>query len=225
MFTPQCVVIESTHMTGRLAFSGVSEATEQREWAHKWDHDPVTYSVIRGTEDLEGDSLERLMVNLAMTTWDCEIKSELKWVPRDKSPDITIEWRRQEDDEMFRTMNGVLAYAYFPKTSREGEIVFNDKYLWGPRGMTVSKTNPDGTISRVKQYNAIHTLVHEIGHSLGLLHNEAMGDSVMFPFYNGKLELSQSDIDRIVLKYGVNSWSSHRYISFKRWLLARKLRF
>ena len=46
----------------------------QAEWAHRWEHDPVTYSVIRGTEDILGD--ERLAVNLAMTTWDAEVELE-----------------------------------------------------------------------------------------------------------------------------------------------------
>lgn len=222
MFTPQCIAKESAHMVGRQVFSGLSAQTE---WLHKWDHDPITYSVIRGTDDLVGDSVERLMVNLAMTTWDCEIASTLKYVKRDASPDITIEWRPQEEDDMFKSMNGVLAYAYFPKTSKEGEVVFNDKYRWGPKADTIQITNPDGSISRVKQYNAIHTLIHELGHSLGLVHNETQGDSVMFPSYNGKLELIPNDIDRIVAKYGKNSWSSYRYLLFKKWLTARKLRF
>lgn len=222
MFIPQCICKESPHVTGRLAFSGVGEQTE---WSYKWEKDPITYSVIRGTEDLPGDSVERLMVNLAMTTWDCEIFTTLKWVPREKSPDITIEWRPKAEDDLFKTMPGVLAYAYFPKTSKEGEVVFNDDYIWGPKADTVIKTNPDGTTSRVKQYNALHTLIHEIGHSLGLTHNEGLAESVMYPFYNGKFNLAQNDIDRIVAKYGPQPWIGNRYGNFKKWLALRKLRF
>ena len=222
MFTPQCIVQESKNMATRLAFSGVAQ---ESEWAHKWDHSPVTYSVIRGTEDLPGESVERLMVNLAMTTWDAEIKTLLTWVRRDANPDITIEWRRQEEDDLFKSRNGVLAYAYYPKTGKEGEIVFNDNFIWGPKDGIVDRRNPDGTISRVKQYNAIHTLIHEIGHSLGLVHDEAHQDSVMFPFYNGKLELSENDIARIVAKYGEQDWTPYLKQRFKRWLSLRKLRF
>ncbi len=200
---------------------------QQEEWAHRWAIDPVTYSVIRGTDDLAGDSQERLAVNLAMTTWDAEIEMTLKWVPRDADPDITIEWRDQEDDELFRTRNGILAYAYFPKTSKEGEIVFNDKYVWGMKEGIISVTNPDGSVSRVKVYNMIHTLIHEIGHSLGLMHSDGntCPNCVMHWSYNNQLEPQALDIFRINQKYPKRSWASHRYHRFKRWLARRKVRF
>lgn len=222
MIQPECICKEHPLNNGKVSFASVGE---QSEWPYKWEKDPVTYSVIRGSDDLAGESIERLMVNLAMTTWDIEIKPRLKWVPISQSPDIRVEWKNQEDDEMFRTMNGVLAYAYFPNTSKSGQIVFNDKYLWGPKSDLVSVTNPDGSISRVKQYNALHTLIHEIGHSIGLLHNETMIDSVMYPFYNGQLNLTQNDIDRIVSKYSAQSWSKWSYLTIKKWLMARKIRF
>ena len=223
MIEPNCICTESVHLAGKLQFSHVP--TAQEEWPYKWTKDPITYSVIRGTEDIPGEKIERLMANLAMTTWDCEIKTTLKWVPYDKEPDITIEWRRKEDDELFTSQQGVLAYAYFPKTSREGEVVFNDGFIWGPKEAIVNKTNPDGSISRVKQYNAIQTLIHELGHSLGLLHDQEHTDSVMFPFYNGQLNLIQSDIDRIVAKYGEQTWIGKRKGDFKKWLALRKIRF
>jgi len=47
----------------------------------------------------------------------------------------------------------------------------------------------------------------------------------MFPFYNGKLELSENDIARIVAKYGEQDWTPYLKQRFKRWLSLRKLRF
>ena len=46
---------------------------QQAEYPHKWDKPVVTYALVRGTEDLPGDSMERIALNLAMTTWDLEI--------------------------------------------------------------------------------------------------------------------------------------------------------
>ncbi|MDH3696192.1 MAG: matrixin family metalloprotease [Nitrosopumilus sp.] len=50
----------------------------------------------------------------------------------------------------------------------------------------------------------MHTLIHEIGHSMGLTHSEGSGleRTVMYPFYNEQLDLTDYDIDRIVAVYG-----------------------
>ena len=204
-----------------------TEFSAQSEWGYKWMKDTVTYSIIRGTEDMAGDTTERLAVNLAMTTWEAEIPLKLKWVKRDDNPDITIEFRPKSEDDLFLKSPNILAYAYFPNTSRQGEIVFNDAYIWGPKEAVVNVTNPDGSVSRVKQYNVIQTLIHEIGHSLGLTHSD--GDTckecVMHWSYNGQINLAPLDISRIQEKYGKRSWADQRYANFKKWLALRKVRF
>ncbi len=53
----------------------MQEFQAQEEWSGKWDQPVVTYSIIRGTDDIEGD--ERLALNLAMTTWDIEVDLSL----------------------------------------------------------------------------------------------------------------------------------------------------
>ncbi len=207
----------------------------QEEWQGKWDNDPITYSVKRGTEDLAGDSFERLAINLAMTTWDVEIKPKLQWVPFDQNPDITLEFKDEVDDPYFAAHKSVLAYAYFPEQGNvSGTVVFNDAYLWTMHGepitadeyTAITGKRVENPLNKFRTYNIMHTLIHELGHSLGLRHAEDSPISVMHPYYNGTLDLSPLDIYRIRSKYGVRIYKHWiRYARIKKWLARRKLRF
>jgi hypothetical protein len=202
--------------------------TQQTEHPHKWEKPIVTYAMIRGTDDLPEDSMEVIAMNLAMTTWDFEIDLTLQVVKKNENPDITLEFSDSENDEYFKDRPSVLAYAYYPKTSMQGVIKFCDDHLWSLDGKPVAAPYDPTGRTTFKTYNMLHTLIHEIGHSLGLTHSEGTqySKTVMYPFYNEQLDLDEYDIERIIAKYGSRQWSHPiHYTRMKNWLKIRVRRF
>ena len=94
---------------------------DQEEWGHKWDSNTIFYSLEYNDEcPLISKNKMRKAINLAMSTWNFEIPVKIKSLYRNyDNADIKIMFRKKEDDHIFRDRHGVLAYAYFPKTSQE----------------------------------------------------------------------------------------------------------
>jgi predicted Zn-dependent protease len=219
------------------------EFIAQEEWDHKLDFEKVYYDIINQSQSISMKDMRKAL-NYAMTTWDVEIDIDFhpKWYPeyRDKEAHVTIEFKTSENDDLFRDRPSVLAYAYLPKTSKQGVIVFNDDRIWGLKEtwISVKEAREKGYPVRgdpsentaLKVHNVIHVLIHELGHFLGLLHDvtgNRNGEDVMDAFYDGKrLDLSERDIYRIRLKYPIENFEHWaRYARFKRWLKLRVRRF
>ena len=83
---------------------------------------------------------------------------------------------------------GTLAHAYFPQFG--GDVHVDDTEYW--------------TIGEYKGTNLLQTMVHELGHSLGLSHSDVR-DAIMAPFYRGwdpNFKLSADDKRAIQALYG-----------------------
>ena len=227
---PNCIAYSHT-------IKDVEFIESQDEWKGKWDKDVIWYDV-EWHESLKLISLKKLRVavNIAMTTWDLEIPVKYKpvWMAREyHKPDIVIKFENRENDEYFKDAKSVLAYAYLPgQGSYSGQIVFCANFIWTTDGKSIKGSDaiekgvieqayPDSTY---KTYNVIHVLIHELGHSLGLRHDTDNNSiDVMDPYYKSTtLDLSERDIYRIRLQYGVRvfkHWSHYEII--KRWLRNR----
>ncbi|WP_371503653.1 matrixin family metalloprotease [Nitrosopumilus adriaticus] len=202
----------------------------QIEIPDKWTKPVVTYCLIRGSDDILDDKDENIALNLAMTTWDFEIPLTLKVVSKTDDPDITVEFTDSQHDNFFKEDSSILAYAYFPNSANEGIIKFNDDRRWSLDGKPILIQGDSNDLVSVKTYNLHSTLIHEIGHSLGLLHSKRgidddeytdseIEDTIMHPMYNGRLDLALYDIDRIVTKYGAREWKTdEQYNRMKNWL-------
>ena len=201
----------------------------QTEWQGKWNKDILTHSLVRGTEDIPGNYLESLAMSLALLTYGVEIPIKFKKVRSDQNPDIRIEFKSPEEEHQFKERPSVLAFAYFPaQGSVSGRVVFNDAYEWSMDGLPIDNPQTPQTTDRIRTFNLIVVLIHELGHTLGLRHDESLDtEDIMDPIYNANIiNLSPNDIIRIRVKYGIRTFKkwSH-YARLKNWLNLRVRRF
>ena len=202
--------------------------SEIEEWPKKWNKEVLYWDLLQDSEDIPGVKLEKKAISRALLRWQIVIK-DLKFRRFNKNssrqriakvkPSIRIEFK--QEDEVWAKSPGVLAYAYFPGQGNvSGKVVFNEKALWSLDGKNVAAWKVDprykkNSKTKLKSYLIEHVLLHEFGHMLGLRHDEKDKSSVMYPFYSGILNLSNSDISRIQSKYGVRP-------KWNKWLLRLK---
>ena len=125
-------------------------------------------------------------VEKAFAMW--QEKSPLRFTKKQFGKvDIEISFEKKYHGENDYFDKGELAHAFLPQDG--GDIHIADSEFW-------TKDEYNGK-------NLLWTVVHELGHSLGLKHSEASG-AVMGPFYLGWdpfLALSQDDIEKILSRY------------------------
>merc|ERR1719244_263220 len=113
----------------------------------------------------------------------------------------TKQIQRGSDGSPFDGPGGTLAHAFYPVGDKTGNLHMDNYEKWS------GNLNP-GSL------NTFVTLVHEIGHNLGLPHSRS-GQDIMAPFYRsmreGDLDLGSWETRAIQSLYGSRSCTSKRW--------------
>ena len=180
----------------------------------------LTYRLVNHSSDFDKKNKNRIGMNYALTQWDIEIEPDLKYVQMEQSSDISIEFKNGQDDDIFKDEPNVLAYAYFPiaDASLRGIVRVNDDYEWSLNGEIKSITNEGGQRVKIKTWDLIKVLRHELGHTFGLPHSPNPNNTMSTNYEIMSHRNTDEDIARIRAKYGKRKWISRRYMAFKSWL-------
>lgn len=228
---PKLCIITAAHPDDKekIGLSFFLDKPSKREPEVKWDKSVVTYALIKGTQDIRenSDVTEKTAMNLAMLTWGLEIPIKLKLVKKDENPDITVVFNHTDEDEYLKDHKRILGYAYPPKHPYEGTLVINDDYLWSVTGDPIEAWKVDPihyspeNSTTFKTYNLTSTLIHELGHTLGMPHIDDCPECIMHTHDNENLDLHEKDIGTIQRKYGKTERSEREYQRLKEWLNKR----
>lgn len=148
------------------------------------------YSASRRLGDLE----VWMIMNTAFEIWSTISRNRFIYSPESVRTDfnigfVTYNHYTSAGYECTPFNDRVLGHAYYPDTHYAGEIHFNDVQVF---------QRWKGEVS----YSLLHVAIHEIGHALGLRHNNRR-TSIMFPqeVYNKHLYLNLNFFDRIDRSY------------------------
>jgi hypothetical protein len=200
---------EASQAVNKIAFSEDIEGID--EWKHSWPKGEISYRLNNETADITNSRHQRRAVTIALRAWQLYIK-DLKF-RREYNNDTTVDFNVSfEGLDHFDGRKGVFAHAYFPgQGDISGDCHINDEWQW----VTSSKLQTMGKPPLVP------ILIHEFGHSIGLRHDTAVREAIMYPYFDmgaTKNQLHQRDITRAQTRYGKRTLSQRilNYFSNRR---------
>lgn len=141
--------------------------------SYLWKKNNLTWTLTNFPSNIITDAQSNVIqeIKQAFRCWEYNSDFEFYYLNNDTNADIVITFVSQNHhifvgDNDF--MDGTLGHAYFPE---DGNIHLNDNIIW-----SLSFDFKENTI------NLFYTILHEIGHSLGLSHVSDY-NSIMFPSY------------------------------------------
>lgn len=203
---PACVLQED--VSGRIGF--VAGDTPRKINQYRWDKLDLTYAIIVKSKDAGIFSKQRRGIALCLTTWGAHTPLKFHRVKKTQNPDIRFYF---VDSLTVKSIAGIpqdileyaqarlkkspkiLAFAWYPKTSKQGVVVFNDvNYNWDVK---------DHYKKFIHYHNFIAVGLHELGHTVGEEHSvDTTQPNVMDAIYHNQVTLSHYDISGVQSTYG-----------------------
>jgi len=171
----------------------VFEDSQIDEYPHSWPEGIISYRLNNFSEDLNKRWQTRA-VTVALRVW--QLRLGKIWFRRERNPDTHVDFDVSfEDLSHFGGRKGVFAHAYYPgQGDISGDCHINDEWNWVANSAMQSLSKPP----------LVPILVHEFGHSLGLVHDPFDTRSIMYPSFNlgvQKYRLGPIDVRRIQERY------------------------
>jgi hypothetical protein len=193
-----------------IVFSHLNEDQpypEIQEWGHKWEKPVLTYRLNNLSSDIDHATHQIRAVTVAFRVWQLRVR-DIKF-QREYDPNANVDIHISFQPLSEFNSPGVLAHAYYPGQGEvSGNIEINDEWDW------VTNTH----VSDLGHPPLVPVLIHEIGHSLGLVHDTIDNGSIMYPSFDlgaKKNELGDRDVERIQWLYGARNLSQ-RIIDYFR---------